>query len=99
MTRKGERQGVSPPSVLADPVPAIASRFDRTNDLTAASVCHPFIDGLCATGFASAPHAQEALAEPVAHIETQLTKHQVRDVLSRDWKEWLGGLTPNRSPV
>ena len=36
MTRKGERQGVSPPSVLADPVPAIASRFDRTNDLTAA---------------------------------------------------------------
>ena len=32
-----------------------------------------WIDGLCATGSASAPHLQEALAEPVAHINTRLT--------------------------
>jgi len=37
--------------------------------------CHAFIDGLCATGSASAPHPQEALAEPVAHIKTRLTEH------------------------
>ena len=36
---------------------------------------HAFIDGLCATGSASAPHPQEALAEPVAHIKTRLTEH------------------------
>ena len=32
-----------------------------------------WVDGLCATGSASAPHLQEALAEPVAHINTRLT--------------------------
>ena len=37
--------------------------------------CQAFIDGLCATGFASAPHLQEALAEPVAHINTRLENH------------------------
>ena len=35
-------------------------------------LCHAFIDGLCAT----APHLQEALAEPVAHINTRLTGHK-----------------------
>ena len=38
-------------------------------------LCHEFIDGLCATGSASAPDLQEALAEPVAHIKTRLTEH------------------------
>ena len=33
--------------------------------------CYTFIDGLLAT----APHLQEALAEPVAHIKTRLTDH------------------------
>ena len=40
---------------------------------------HAFIDGWCATGFASVPHWQEALAKPVAHINTRLTEHQARD--------------------
>ncbi len=39
-------------------------------------LCHAFIDGLCATGFASAPNLQEALAKPVAHIKTRLADHQ-----------------------
>ena len=39
-------------------------------------LCHAFNDGLCATGSASAPHWPEALAEPVAHIKTGLTKRQ-----------------------
>ena len=34
---------------------------------TALVLGHAFIDGLCATGSASAPYLQEALAEPVAH--------------------------------
>ncbi len=38
--------------------------------------CHAFIGRLCATGFASAPHLQEALAEPVAHFNPRLTEHQ-----------------------
>ena len=38
-------------------------------------LCHAFIDGVCATGFASAPHLQDALAEPVAHINTRLKGH------------------------
>ncbi len=39
-------------------------------------LCQQWVDELCATGSASAPHLQEALAEPVAHINTRLTEHQ-----------------------
>ena len=36
--------------------------------------CRAFY-GLRATGFASAPRLQKALAEPVAHINIRLTEH------------------------
>ena len=36
-------------------------------------ICQQWINALCATGSASAPHLKEALAEPVAHINARLT--------------------------
>ena len=37
-------------------------------------LCQAIIARLCATGFASVPHLQEALAKPVAHINTRMTE-------------------------
>ena len=58
------------------PKPDMASTSRSRSQCRNLVLCHAFIDGLCATGFASAPNLQEALAKPVAHIKTRLADHQ-----------------------